>query len=70
MNHRRTPNENCSCGLPWELCTATGYIETLCLAATRGEVINAQVAAQRALELIGVSFEDSLVSIASQRSFP
>ena len=41
-----------SCTLPFELCTALAFIETLCVAAIRGEVLNAQHCAKRALELL------------------
>lgn len=40
----------CSCGLPYELCTAIAMFDIMCVAATRGEVANAQHAAARFLE--------------------
>lgn len=42
----------CPCGLPPELCTALAFLEIMCVAATRGEILNAQHASIRFLDLL------------------
>lgn len=42
----------CECGLHWELCCVLAFIDTMCLAAIRGEVRTAQHCAARAIELL------------------